>query len=267
MMKKGLIFGICFCLVAPAHATVDSAPAMATPQQQAEQQYVFRLSYGEAEDAIGEALRQKGAGDKVAAFINNRSDKPLFSYGKPLTVEIRGLQFEQNAKRWNASLMFVVGSDVVSALPVGGTFENMEEVPVLKHEVHGGDVIKQGDVEVRDFPEKQLRGDTITDLSELIGKTPVRTISPSRPIREHEIASPALIKKNGIVEMRYRVPGMQISATGQAMGDGAKGDVIEVRNTTSRKIVRGVVEDAQTINILTPDMQTSQLTGGNHVAN
>jgi flagella basal body P-ring formation protein FlgA len=102
---------------------------------------------------------------------------------------------------------------------------------------------------MRDFPITHTRNDTITDATQLVGKSPVLAISPSRPVRQHEIASPAIVKKNSIVSMRFTSPGMEITATGQAMEEGAKGDVINVRNTVSRKIVRAVIADANTVDI------------------
>ncbi len=226
-----------------------SIPAFADSPVAANPQYLFQLSYDDAEQAIGQALAQKGAGAKVAANINGHHNEALFSYSKPISVEIRGLQFERPS-RWSANLLFMADGEVVSAMPVGGRYEEMIEVPVLKREVRSGDVIGEADVEIRDFPITHTRTDTITDSAVLIGKSPVAAISPSRPVREHEIASPAIVKKNGIVSMRYTSPGMEITTTGQAMNEGARGDVISVRNTASRKIVRASVVDAGTVSIV-----------------
>jgi flagella basal body P-ring formation protein FlgA len=143
----------------------------------------------------------------------------------------------------------------------------MIELPVLKREVRNGEIIGQNDIEIHDFPLNHSRADAVTDMSALIGKSPVRTISPQRPIREHEIASPAIVKKNAIVQMHFNAPGMEISATGQAMVEGAKGDVIDVKNVTSRKIVRAVITGTDSVDILSPGTETSQLTGGSHATN
>ncbi|MEK7387982.1 MAG: flagellar basal body P-ring formation chaperone FlgA, partial [candidate division NC10 bacterium] len=74
-------------------------------------------------------------------------------------------------------------------------------------------------------------------MTQLVGQSPERTISPYRPVRDHEIARPALIKKDAIVQMRYQSPGMEITTTGQAMADGSKGRMIAVRNLASKKVV------------------------------
>jgi len=247
-----LLFLIVIGMAIPAFAdapAADPAPAAPTAVVSSDTtKYLFQLSSGDAEDAIGKALVQKGAGTKIGISINGHRNDALFSYSKPISVEIRGLQFEKPS-RWSANLLFVADNEVVSAMPVAGHYEEIIEVPVLKREVRSGDVIGEADVEMRDFPMTRTRTDTITDIAQIIGKSPAIAISPSRPIRQHEIASPAIIKKNGIVSIRYISPGMEITTTGQALEEGAKGSVISVRNTVSRKIVRAVITDENTVDI------------------
>jgi flagella basal body P-ring formation protein FlgA len=187
-----------------------------------------------------------------------------------MTIDVRGLTFDAQDRRWSANLLLMADGEVLTAMPVAGKFEEILEVPVLRRMVKSGDIIGLGDVEIRDFPLLRTRPDTVTDLAALIGKSPLRSISPERPIRLHEIAGPTLVKKNSLVQMRYSSPGMEITATGQAVDEGAAGDIISVRNTSSRKLVRAVVEDANNVSILVPGSeptQTSQLTEAVHAAN
>jgi flagella basal body P-ring formation protein FlgA len=203
----------------------------------------------------------------VSTTINGHKNGALFAYDKPVTVQMRGLQFDKQSNHWSGSLVFIANGDVVTAMAVAGHFDEMIEVPVLKREVRGGDVIRETDVEIRDFATSHTHAETVRDLSSLIGKSPLRSISPYRPIRTNEIASPAIIKKDALVQMRYTVPGMEISTSGQAITQGAQGDVINVRNVSSKKIVRAVIQDSSTVNILMPTQETSQLTGGDHATN
>jgi len=249
-----------FMIPTLAFATIEEPASMANPK------YLFQLSYDDAEGAIGFALADKGAGNKVAATINGHKTDALFSYNKPISVEIRGLQFDKGNGRWNASLLFVHDGDTVSAMPVSGRFEELTEIPMLKRQIRAGDVIKESDVEIRDYAVSRTRSDTITDIASLVGKSPSRAVSPNRPIREQEIAQPVLIKKNGIVQMRYTSPGVEITASGQATEDGSRGSVISVKNLNSKKLVRAVVEDENTVAIISARIQTSAITKGSHYA-
>lgn len=220
--------------------------------------YLFQLTYADVEQAVGFALADKGAGDKISATVQGRSDTPVFSHSKPLSVEIRGLKFDKQSKRWNASFMFISEGRIISATPLSGRFEEMVELPVLKRQMRSGDTITEKDIELRDVAISSLRGDVVNDLSSLIGKSPLRTISMGRPIREQEIAQPTLVKKNTLVQMQFNSGPMQISDAGQAMEDGAKGSVISVRNVSSKKLIRAMVTGAETVEVL-PPVQSSQL--------
>lgn len=255
------IFCYILALTASTHAQAAESRLAANPHN------VFEVLYADAEEAVAHTLNQKGIGDKLSVTITGRKNRVLFAYEKPTTIEVRGLQLEKRDNRWSASLLFVADGEVVSALPATGRYAEIIEIPVLKREVRSGDIISESDIEVRDFPITHTRSDTVTDISGLLGKTPLHNISPSRPIRMHEIANPPLIKKNSIVEMQYNSPGMSITTIGQALDDGAAGDVINIRNTASKKIIRAVVADSRSVRVIAPGTETSELTGVGHVIN
>lgn len=210
---------------------------------------LFTLSYADAQTAISHALSDKGAAPKVAASINGRRDGPIFSHSRPLSIEIRGLLFDKASGQWSGSLLAVSGDEVVTALPAAGRFDELVEVPVLRRPFRNGEVIESADIEIRDIPVQQTRGDTVTDIASLIGQSPLRSISAKRPIRTHEIVAPPLVRKNNIVQMRYTSPGMEITTTGQALEDGSKGSVIGVKNLVSQKTVQAVIEDVAVVRV------------------
>lgn len=233
------------------------------PTQPAEQSYIFNISYDDAQDAISKALTEKLAADKqagksIAATINGKKSTPLYSSNKPVSVEIRGLKSDNDKNSWSASLLITSDSSVISAMPLAGRYSIMNEVPVFKRALKNGDIISEADIELKSFPEVRTGSDIITDTTSIIGKTPVRAISPTRPIRTNEIAGISIVKKNALVQMRYKTAYMEITTTGQALSDGAKGDVIEIRNVASKKTTRAVVADNNVVDILAQNVQTSQ---------
>jgi flagella basal body P-ring formation protein FlgA len=234
-----------------------SWPALAAE----EKAKLFTLSYAQAEEAVSAALADKGVAEKVAAFINGRQKDDFYSYSKPLTVETRGLQFDKTSGRWSANLLMLSAGEVVTALPASGRFDVLAEIPVLKRVVKNGQLIEAADVEIRDIAVSQVRSDTVTDMASLIGKSPAYSVSPGRPIRTHEISAPPMIKKNSLVQMHYRSPGMEITTSGQAMEDGAKGDIINVKNIASKKIIQTVVEDTASVSVSSPAEQRVQIDG------
>lgn len=246
--------------IATPQQTLPEPNASAAPEaERPATRNSFEISYEDVEKAVSAALVEKGVSEHVGAKVTGRKNAPVFAFHEPVTVAPRGLQFDQKTGRWSANLYFSLeNGEIVTVLPAAGHFTEMLEVPVLKRQVRNGDVIRDSDIEMREFTLTQTRADTLTDAATLVGKTPVRTISPYRPVRNAEIANPAIIRKDAIVQMHYSIPGMQISTTGQALAAGAKGDVIDVRNTGSRKVVRAVIISADTVSV-SATLETSQL--------
>lgn len=257
---KGFIFGACMMMLSPAFAT-QSEPQTAASQPAAEAPaQLFRLTYRDAEEAISQALAERGAGSKLRSQITNTTtDDFIFSYSQPISVEIRGLRFEKDTHRFNANLVSLSGKNVISARAISGRFDEMIEVPVLKRTVRAGDIISKDDIEIRDYAEARSRPDMITDMAALIGKSPQRVISANRPIRQQEIAKPALVKKDELVKMTFQHGGMSITTTGEALDDAALGGNISVRNLASKRVVQGTVTGEGTVAIDGPELSAGKL--------
>jgi flagella basal body P-ring formation protein FlgA len=226
--------------------------------------YIFNVSYEDAQEAVGNALSEKlstdkGENIKVAAAINGKKPAPLYSSNKPINVEIRGLRREDELNRWSASMVISDEETVISAMPLAGRYSVLSEVPVLKRALRNGDVISEADIELKFFAQERVSSDTVLVAADLVGRTPIRSASPNRPLRNSEISAPALVKKNALVQMRYKTQTMEITTTGQALQDGAKGDVIEVRNEASKKVARAVVAENNIVDVLAQGAQTSQI--------
>lgn len=252
---KGFAFGAFLMLMIPAFATPNAPQATSASDIAASSDALpyFRLTYKDAEEALAQALAERGAGAKITASISNQADEYIFSYRQPISVEIRGLKFNPSSHHFSANLISLSGKEVLSAKAVSGRFDEMVEMPVLKHSVRAGEIIKAEDVELRDYAKARARPDTVIDMASLLGKSPERVISPGRPIRAQELAQPMVVKKNDLVKMLYNQGSMSISTSGQAMMDGIKGSVISVRNLESKKIIQATIQDANTVIINSGD--------------
>lgn len=62
-----------------------------------------------------------------------------------------------------------------------------------------------------------------------------------RPIRPGDLAPPALVERNQLVEMRYRSGRLSIAADGRALDRAGLGERVRVMNLDSRVSVTGVV--------------------------
>lgn len=214
---------------APTEVTITQKPAY------------FAITNDDVAAEVSRQLQSQGFRDGVKAIVNPGTAPVLATADHPLKLVIHALQVDTNANIWQGQAYVMNGSKTEVVKPVAGRYDSVITVPMLTRQLRKGDVIEQADLEFKKMPERQLRKDSITDASRLIGNSPIRMISPGRPIRAAEISAPTMVKKGQTVEMLYTTPYMTIRTTGQSLEDGSDGELIRVQNGTSKKAVSGRV--------------------------
>ncbi|MBV8939898.1 MAG: flagellar basal body P-ring formation protein FlgA [Alphaproteobacteria bacterium] len=235
-------------LAAPAAEAAAVSAAAAPAQIPA----AYALSAKDTEEVVAEALVKAGAAAHVQATILGGRGQKLYESARPLAAELRTLTFDKSTMRWTANLLVTSGSEVLTAMPIGGRWQEMVSLPALRHAMRSGDAIGEQDISMQNFPASYSRPGVITDAAALAGKTPRSLITADRPVREVEISLPVLVKRNALVSMHFRAGNIVITATGQALADAAKGEVIEVRNVNSKSVVRAAVQDAENVTVTPP---------------
>lgn len=213
----------------------------------------FRITQEDVGKAVAEQLKLQAVEQNAEVFLTTGTPGILYSADHPLKVAIHSLQIDATAKRWQAQAYILGNGQTEIVKPVSGTYLSMIEVPIVTRQLGHSDVIEAKDLSTKSFPERQLRKDTVTDPKQLIGQSPRTMITPDRPIRTTEISSPVLIKKGEPVQMIYSNPYMSLKATGTALQDGARGDLIRVKNDKSEKAVSGRVTGSGTVEVNTTE--------------
>ncbi len=211
----------------------------------------FNITAEDVGKAIAEQMQQQAVEQKASVTLSPGSPPVLYSADHPLKLSIHSLQIDPQARRWQAQAYILAGGKTETVKPISGTYLALMDVPVLTRQLGRNDVIEQGDIAIKSVPTPQLRKETVTDVKQLIGQSPRAVISANRPIRLSEISSPVVIKKGQAVEMTYTSRYMHIKATGIALQDGAKGEMIRVKNDKSEKAVSGRVESAGHVEVNT----------------
>jgi flagella basal body P-ring formation protein FlgA len=117
----------------------------------------------------------------------------------------------------------------------------MVDVPVLTRRVAGGEVLTLDDIRWISVRGQALQKQSILAAEDLVGLTPKRPLRPGVPLSAADVQRPVMVSKGEIVVIALQTPQMQLSARGQALNNGSKGDVIRIANTQSRQIVEAVV--------------------------
>ncbi len=86
-------------------------------------------------------------------------------------------------------------------------------------------------------------------IADVLGKEVRATIYSGRPLYLSGLSAPALVERNQLTTLVYKIGALKISAEGRAMERGADGDLIRVMNLSSRTIVQGAVQPDATISV------------------
>jgi flagella basal body P-ring formation protein FlgA len=214
---------------------------------------------GDASTVITQALVTAGAGQDITLHINGfRAEDQVASASSSLSVDVDKLNIDKAHNSWKATLLFTAGGRNLAPINLSGTYDEIATVPVLKRQVRAGEVITADDIEYSKQAAHQLNSNTVLDMKDLVGKSPKRVISQERPIRQEEIASPTILTKGAHVTLVFRSNNLEIRTIGQAMDSGAKGDVVHVRNLSSKAIIEGVVETSDVIRVSSPETTSAE---------
>jgi flagella basal body P-ring formation protein FlgA len=102
-------------------------------------------------------------------------------------------------------------------------------------------VIGANDIIWLDVPAEHVDRNTITDANDLIGKSPKHGLAAGTQIRVSDVERPVLVAKGALITMTVTAPNMTLTATGRAVDEGGKGDLIQVQNIQSSKTVVAMV--------------------------
>jgi flagella basal body P-ring formation protein FlgA len=117
----------------------------------------------------------------------------------------------------------------------------MKEVPVALRRLQRGEIVDTGDVVKVRLNIEKVPDDIILDVNDLKGYEVSMNVAKGQFFQKKFLKFPPLIETGSNVTIMYKKGLLEASATGIALDDGADGEMIRVRNETSRKIIKGRV--------------------------
>ena len=85
------------------------------------------------------------------------------------------------------------------------------------------------------------------DIGQIAGLEARRILYAGRPVATSDVGPPALVERNQIVLLGFRVGGLKITTDGRAMSRGGVGDRVRVINLSSRTTVSGTIDANGTV--------------------
>jgi flagella basal body P-ring formation protein FlgA len=130
-----------------------------------------------------------------------------------------------------------------------GVAERVIRVPVLKTDLHNGQIITAENVDYVTRKAVTIGPNVVRTPEELIGSTPRRNLNAGDLIRPDALEMPQLIARGDLVTMVFKQGGMFLTARGRALEDGAMGQTIKVSNSVSNRTIEGRVTATKEITI------------------
>jgi flagella basal body P-ring formation protein FlgA len=118
----------------------------------------------------------------------------------------------------------------------------LAEVVVARRYLARGAVIGADDLELRALDLGSIAGGYFIDPTLVAGLELRRALAPGAVVAPAQVSPIMSVRRGDQVQILLRAGGLEVSSTGKALGNGAIGERIQVRNLKSRKVVEGQVE-------------------------
>ncbi|SHM15570.1 flagellar basal body P-ring formation chaperone FlgA [Roseibium suaedae] len=142
--------------------------------------------------------------------------------------------------RFTLFLSIATASGIQQTSLTGQATELME-VAVLAQPLRRGSVLRAEDLTLVRQPRARVPANALIDATEVAGLAARNNLRAGTPLLKTDFERPILITRGEKVTVTYELPGMKLTTRGEALEDGAEGDVIDIQNLQSKRKVPGVV--------------------------
>jgi flagella basal body P-ring formation protein FlgA len=155
-------------------------------------------------------------------------------------VRIANLAWVSQTGRFEALVTVDKGASI-ERVRVRGDMSETADVLTLVRPLNRGEIVTKDDVQVERQPKRVVGAFRAVDPNEIVGLAAKRQLRPGQPVVPSDFNRPLLVNRGETVLIVYESPGLVLSARGQALESGAKGDLVPVINPQSKRIVHGSV--------------------------
>lgn len=223
------------------------------------------LFMGRLENALIEDLAKQGIEGSLRIELIGEQQEILqsFYYGNAKLSRTKVTNVNPNNGYFTALIEifpYTLGKNVT--VSVRGQYDDVIYIPVVKNKLLKGNIIKEEDITLLQRNRRYIKGDVITQSADIIGKMAKRNIQAGKPISSRIITEPVLVSKKHPVTILYDTPTVHLRTAGIALQDGARGELIPVKNISS-----GVVVHAEVLSpneVLVPSVTSNR---GSHNGN
>lgn len=135
-------------------------------------------------------------------------------------------------------------------LDVSGTIDLLVPAPRLVTSLSAGAVLTAADFETAMVPQASAIAGGYADIDDLIGKQLQRQSRAGMMLKLSDVAEPVVVTRNALVMVLLRSGAMTLTVKGQALGNAAAGEPVDVLNTLTKKILHGIARPDGSVEIV-----------------
>ena len=203
------------------------------------------------EDALRKSFIKKEIGEKFDIKFSEGTPEIILPKDMEPSVEVSHLNYNKNSKWFTATFVAPSQENPLQVTKVSGRIDPLVSIPTLRTPLRAGDIIGMRDIEMKDISVRHLKGDPVLDAQDLIGMTPRRFLHAGAPIRGNEIEPPQIVERGDSITMVFRNAGLELTASGKALQNGAKGDIISVVNASSNRTIDALITGEREVTVET----------------
>ncbi|MDN0122243.1 flagellar basal body P-ring formation chaperone FlgA [Yersinia aleksiciae] len=121
---------------------------------------------------------------------------------------------------------------------------------VTRNALERGKVVAAGDIELKKKNIATAQNGYITHPDEILGFTVKRRIRPLQVVTPSQLEQPVLVTRGQQVLMIAEQDGIEAKMLGEALKNGRKGELIKVKNLSSKRTVTAMVDDIGRVRML-----------------
>ncbi|MCF6280865.1 MAG: flagellar basal body P-ring formation protein FlgA [Candidatus Polarisedimenticolaceae bacterium] len=165
-------------------------------------------------------------------------DKPLSTFSPPgrqttgrTTVGVRC----EGSKPWTIYVSAQVGI--------------IEQIVVANRNIPRGTRLTAGDLRLDARDTTKLHRGYLTEISQAVNKTITKMVRRDTPISPNKISASLVIKRGTEVTILSHIGTIEVRMKGTALGSGAIGDRIKVRNNRSKRQINALIISSRLVRV------------------
>lgn len=125
------------------------------------------------------------------------------------------------------------------------------EAAILSRNIERNEIVKTADVLIERRPKTEIGAD-LASRDRAVGMQARKPLRAGQPLRSADLAKPDLVQRDQTVTLTYETAGLYLTMRGKATEGGTEGDIVNVMNLQTKRIVQGTVIGPGQISVVAP---------------